>query len=179
MLSILLVAARAALAGAGESYAVVFDFEAEAELNAWESDAGVELSTEHATSGTNSMKVRFGDYLVNWGKRDWSRYDLFEFDVFNDTGNPAILRLVIGDGKMKKVDGENVWNAFTRPFDLKVEHNTVSLPVVGLSRGGGRGKHRPREHREGRDRRHGAGGLLLPGQLPSPEGDPPSRDRGH
>ncbi len=138
-LSVITLFAYVVLAGAEASYAVVYDFEAEAELNAWESDMGLELAPEHATSGANSMKVRSGDYLVNWGKRDWSRYDLFEFDVFNDTGNPAVLKLTIGDGKMKKVGEETVWNAFSRPFDLEPEHNTLSLPVVALSRGGEEG----------------------------------------
>ncbi len=94
-----------------------------------------ELSGEHVTSGRQSLKIAAGSVLV-WGSwarlpGDWSGYDAFEMDVYNDTGGPVTVGLNIND----KPGGGDYWNRHIANFSIPPGKHVFKFPTSGLYRG--------------------------------------------
>jgi len=98
----------------GAGTVMLFSFESEAELRAWQlRQATGELSPLHATDGHRSLKVDFqvnargwpGMYLVagkGWSGGNWASHQTLELDVFNPQPQPVDLTLSVFDTPNRK-----------------------------------------------------------------------------
>lgn len=86
-------------AQAKEGALVLFDFESADDVAKWEANGSeMSVSTEHATSGKQSMKVvlKPGEYPgLSTGKieKDWSAYKELKLDVFADAAFTIAVRI--------------------------------------------------------------------------------------
>ncbi len=107
-------------------------FETEGDL--WEAEgATIELSTEHTTDGSKSLHATF----LNAGKEpvifpqdaagpsDWSGFDAFEMDVFNDSPWLTELEVDVYD----KAGKETISLFYLNPG----EPTTVRIPIAGMT----------------------------------------------
>ncbi|GEM_PF-2318484 len=101
----------------------ICSFETQEDINKWKTGEGVILvqSTENATDGKYSAKVTFlpnkTDYYVGLGfmdgngftSRDWSKYAMLAFDVYNPNRFGIHLMLTIRDSKHTNI-WKNSWH---------------------------------------------------------------------
>ena len=115
---------------------VLFDFETEDDLKKCEANKNAEaaISTEHATSGKQSMKLTLkggtdfpGVYADKFAPKDWSAYSKLKIDVFADQA--VAMGLTIKDAKSK--DYASRYNN----DKVKIEKgaNTITVELVDVS----------------------------------------------
>ncbi len=119
---------------------VIESFETDAALAPWAlRGTRGDLAGEHATQGKRAAKLVYPQWkegmglwpatILDFGKagfdvKDWSRYDVLKFDVFNDTDRTATLKLRLDDSKKGR------WStAFSVP--PRVPH-TCEVPIARL-----------------------------------------------
>ena len=110
----------------GAGTVILFSFESEAELRAWQlRQATGELSPLHATDGHRSLKVDFqvnargwpGMYLVagkGWSGGNWARHQTLELDVFNPQPQPVDLTIAVFDTPNRKGGRAKRWPASSK-----------------------------------------------------------------
>ncbi|HUU42148.1 MAG TPA: hypothetical protein VMY39_01985 [Planctomycetota bacterium] len=114
---------------AADATKVLFDFEDDQDVTKWEANKSeISASTEHATSGKQSLKVvlnaeKFPGLRTQKFERDWSGYATLKFDVFTDA--PLNLMMTVKDKKSK--DYASRYN--NERIKLKEGANTVSIPL--------------------------------------------------
>jgi predicted MPP superfamily phosphohydrolase len=114
---------------------VLFDFESEAELNLldWTCQKWFERSTEHATSGTYSLKITLppGQYPgVNFARlySDWSNYRFLKMDLHNPAEDTFTFHVRIDDEK----SGWKYADRFDMNFEVKKGTNMISIPTDAM-----------------------------------------------
>jgi len=109
IIRILIIASIILLAGCAKDVSgdrILFDFESEAELDRlnWSCHALYSLSNEHATHGSNSLKMELfpSDYpglSPRLTVKDWHNYRGLGFDVYSTSAKPVALGVRIDDRK--------------------------------------------------------------------------------
>jgi len=117
-------------------------FESEAALSPWLlRDVKGELVAQHATQGKRAARLVYPKWqegtnkwpatILDFGKgafdmNDWSRYDVLKFDVFNDTGREAILKLRLDDAGKKR------WTTLFRVPSRQPHTCEVAIARLGI-----------------------------------------------
>ncbi len=114
---------------------VLFDFEAEAELNHldWKCHKWFEQSSEHVTSGKYSLKAVLpaGPYPgidFRGIDPDWSKYKELRLDVYNPAQDAVRFHIRIDDAQ----SGWGYADRFDRTFVLRTGGNAVSIPLPSI-----------------------------------------------
>lgn len=93
-----------------------------------------ELSDQHVTQGSYSLRVPADDYLIFFHlPQDWSGYDALEVDAFAETPGPVSVSLLVGDAAWQA--NSTYWNRHNSSLPLRPGANTISIPLGGLYRG--------------------------------------------
>jgi hypothetical protein len=126
---------RDASAGRPPGKGMLFDFEAEAELNSldWTCHKWFDLSPEHATSGRYSLKISLppGQYPgVNFIREysDWSNYRFLKIDLYNPAEDTFIFHVRIDDEK----SGWEYADRFDMTFEIKPGQNFLSISMDAI-----------------------------------------------
>jgi len=95
---------------------VLCDFEDSSDLKKWKLDSSkIELNSEHATSGKQSVKIylqpsggasglKIEDFFEkNKTMTNWAGYEVLSFDIFNPNNNPERMILQLKDKKNKRM----------------------------------------------------------------------------
>jgi len=134
--------------GAEDNGAVFLSFEDQADLPKVEaSRARVELSTEHATAGSRSLKVtdEVGPYPTvgfklgcAFDNADWTQYEALAFDLYNPQQDGVGLYLEVFDGTGARrtvtcpIRHQGEARLRTTPVGLKLKTNGLLLTGTNL-----------------------------------------------
>jgi hypothetical protein len=114
---------------------ILFDFESDDDLNDifWQCRALYSLSREHATHGASALKMELfpADYPgfgAALSARDWRRYRVLRFDVYNPSERTVPIDVRIDDRADDPENGD--W--FSKRFILRQGMNTIGIPFGAL-----------------------------------------------
>lgn len=115
---------------------ILFDFENDNELDLfnWKCGTLFNISDEYKKNGKNSLKMEFypskqiGFSCGRLNETNWSKYDVFDFTVFNPSDKKQTLYLRISDNK---TDGE-ILKAYERRLEFDPGEKTISIQVKDL-----------------------------------------------
>jgi hypothetical protein len=114
----------------------LFDFETDADLNQiyWKCHTLFSISSEHATSGTKSLKMElypstYPGFAGRLSRNNWSGYKTLCFDIYNPNEDRVSITVRIDDRK-EYPDYEDRYN---EAFALSLGSNHVEIPLDPLS----------------------------------------------
>jgi len=120
---------------------VLIDFESDAELDRvhWKCRTLFSLSNEHATHGTQSLRMELypSDYPGFSPKslvKDWSSHKTLSFDIFNTQDTDVTIIVRIDDQEENTLYTDR----YNKKFKLKPGVNNISIPMDSLVTSGTR-----------------------------------------
>ena len=115
---------------------LLYSFEEEKDLKAWEVRAGAPVSRveRHATEGRFALAAHAGNLLVTTAlPKDWRAFKSLEIDYHLEGQKTLNLEITLGDQPW--LDNQTYWNRHNRLEEIKDGSGTLVIPTKDLYRG--------------------------------------------